>query len=63
MLVEVIMYGENDEQVAKSLVEADTLNDAHKIAIRLIKKQYPDIDPQSYNQTIASKIYFRSSSD
>ena len=63
MIVEVVMYGPNDEPVAKALVESNSLDEAHGIAIKLIKKQYPDIDPQKYNQTMANQTYFRSSTD
>ena len=63
MIVEVVMYGDSDEPIAEALVEAPTFGDAHTIAMRLMKKQYPDIDPQKYNQTMMSKIYFRSSTD
>ena len=63
MIVEVVMYGIDDEPIAKALVDAPSLNAAHEIGLRLIRKQYPDIDPQKYNQTMANEIYFRSSTD
>lgn len=63
MLVSVKMFNENDEQIAEALVEAPDFIEAHQKAMKLMRKQYPDIDPQKYNQTMANQIYFRSSSD
>lgn len=63
MIVEVIMYGQDDEPVAKALVESDSLDEAHSVAMRIMKKQYPDLDPEKYNQTIASSLLYRGSSD
>ena len=62
MLFEVTLYGSDDEPVAKSLVEAASANEAHTVALRLIRKQYPQIDPQKYNQTIATPTLFRNES-
>lgn len=63
MLYEVVMYGKSNEPVAKAFVEAESLNDAHDVALRIISQQYPEIDPQLYNQTIASQIFYRSATD
>lgn len=63
MVVEVVMYGQGDEPVAKALVEAPSLEEAHAIAMRIMKKQYPDVDPEKYDQTIAQSILFRSGTD
>ena len=63
MLYEVAMYGKSDEPIASAFVEAESVYDAHSIAIRLIRKKYPDIDPQQYNQTVVTDMLFRSSTD
>lgn len=63
MIFEVVMYGESDEPVAKAFVEALTLNEAHTVALRLMRKQYPNLDPQSYNQLIASEILYRTATE
>jgi len=53
------MYGEDDKTLAKAFVEAPTANEAHSVAIRLMRKQYPNVDPQKYNQTIAMETLYR----
>lgn len=63
MIVEVVMYGDNEEPIAIALVEANSFDEAHAKAMKIMKKQYPDIEPQKYNQTLTDKIYFRSSTD
>jgi len=59
MIYEVVLYGSTDEAVGKAFVEAQSANEAHSVALRLMRKQYPNIDPQKYNQTIAMEILFR----
>jgi hypothetical protein len=63
MIYEVVLYGSDDQPVGKALVEAPSANEAHSVAIRLMKKQYPHIEPQKYNQTIAMEILYRTESD
>ena len=59
MIYEVVLYGDADEPVAKAFVEANSHNEAHTAALRLMGKQYPHIDPQRYNQTVAMETLYR----
>ena len=45
MYFEVSMYGSTGQQFATVVVEADSLNDAHALAIKFMNEQNGDINP------------------
>ena len=59
MIYEVVLYGNDDTPVGKAVVEAQSANEAHVVALRIMRKQYPHVDPQKYNQTIAMETLYR----
>lgn len=61
MIFEVVMYDDGDEPVATALVEADDSRAAHAMAMRLMRKKYPELDPEKYNQTLVMEKLFRGS--
>jgi len=59
MLFEVILYGDDDEPVGKAVVDAATAHEAHAVATRLMRKQYPNINPENYNRTLIMETVCR----
>ncbi len=58
MIYHVVLHGDS-KPVAEAYVEASSANEAHTIALRLMRKQYPEVDPQKYDQTIAMETLYR----
>ena len=59
MIYHVVMYGDGDNKVAEAFVEAPSSEEAYPLALRLMRKEYPNIDPQKYNQTLTSETLYR----
>ena len=59
MIYHVVMYGNSDIKVAEAFVEAASSDEAYPIAMRLMRKEYPHVDPQNYNQTMTTEILYR----
>lgn len=59
MLYHVKMYDDGDTPVAEAHVEAESFEDARTIAFRIMRKDYPGIDPERYNQTMITDELYR----
>lgn len=59
MIYHVVLYGEGDAKVADAFVEAASSDEAYPVALRLMRKEYPHIDPQKYNQTMTMETLYR----
>ena len=56
----VTLYpSDSDVPVAEAYVDAADFETAHKRAISLIRAQFPDLDPDRYDHTLANEVLWK----